>query len=137
MVSALSENDNKIRSFAVTKILEVKELGSDPDEVRMFRMPKINFEAKHYMDLINWKSVDIFIPPILQFLTRTEIEDIIQAPYKFPSFPCHSQSVERCVKLVSEASLRVSDYENRHGFILSTQKSRSEMPTFESKQDFR
>ena len=99
-------------------------------------MPKVNFQSKHYMDLVNWNSSDIYIPPVIQFLAVDEIKSIVEAPYRFPDIPCHSQSVERCVKLVSEASSQVADYEKRHGFILNTLKSRNEMPSILSKKDF-
>ena len=50
-------------------------------------------------------------------------------------FPCHTQAVERHVKLVTEASKSVYGYKNRHARILSTLKSRTIMPSFETKKD--
>ena len=35
----------------------------------------------------------------------------------FPRFPCHTQSVERCVKLVTDASNAVCGEKSRDGFI--------------------
>ena len=40
-------------------------------------------------------------------------EDIIQ----LPQFPCHTQTVERCIKLVTEASAAGSGQEQRDRFI--------------------
>ena len=136
LTSALADNDQKVRSFAVKKILEREPIPDDRQEIRRFVMPKVNFQSKHYMDLVNWNSSDIYIPPVIQFLAVNEIKSIVEAPYRFPDIPCHSQSVERCVKLVSEASSQVADYEKRHGFILNTLKSRNEMPSILSKKDF-
>lgn len=53
-----------------------------------------------------------------------------------PNFPCNTQAVERCVRLVTEASLAVCDHENREGFIQARIKSRSTLPTFEKKSDY-
>lgn len=58
-------------------------------------------------------------------------------PPDFPRFPCHSQAVERCVKIVTEAALAVSGYEARDGFILGKLKSRSMMPKFNTKKDYK
>ena len=47
--------------------------------------------------------------------------------------PSHSQSVERCVKLVSEASHYVYGFENRHKSILAKVFSGQKRPEFTSK----
>ena len=52
-------------------------------------------------------------------------------------YPCHSQSVERTVKLVSESTLAVYGQERRHGWIKMTIQSRKQMPAFKSKKDFK
>ena len=51
--------------------------------------------------------------------------------------PCHSQAVERAVKTVTEASAKLSKKKDREGYIKAQIESRSGLPTFESKQDFR
>ena len=50
-------------------------------------------------------------------------------------FPCHTQAVERCVKLVTEASTKVYGKDRRDGFIRATIHSRRLMPRLESKKD--
>ena len=51
-------------------------------------------------------------------------------------YPCHIQSVERYVKLVTEACQFVCGHMNRDGFIRSTIESRVNMPVFETKANF-
>ena len=51
-------------------------------------------------------------------------------------FPCHSQAVERHIKLFTEASATVCDQETRDGFIRTQIPSRKEIPKFESNQQF-
>lgn len=57
--------------------------------------------------------------------------------FNFPEFPCHTQSVERCVKLTTEASGSVAGQKSRDGFICARQNSRKVMPKFNSKKDFK
>ena len=52
-------------------------------------------------------------------------------------FPCHTQAVERCVKLVTEASEAVIGAENRDGWVRKTMLSRATIPRFETMADFK
>ena len=52
---------------------------------------------------------------------------------KIPALPCHTQSVERHIKLVTEASSSVCDHLNREGYIRNKLKSRAATPQFNSK----
>ena len=54
----------------------------------------------------------------------------------FPSFPLHTQSVERAVKLVTEAASHVCGEEKRHGYILSVIESRRIRKPFDTKLDY-
>lgn len=49
---------------------------------------------------------------------------------------CHTQAVERCVKLVTEASSLVCSSDARDGLIRSRIESRQKMPSFETKRQF-
>ncbi|KAK4879050.1 hypothetical protein RN001_004865 [Aquatica leii] len=51
-------------------------------------------------------------------------------------FPCHTQAVERCIKLVTEASSLVCGAEARDGFIRARISSRTAMPKFNTKSEF-
>lgn len=54
----------------------------------------------------------------------------------YKKFPCHTQVVERTVKLVSESCKIVTDAIKRDGVIKATLGSRRKMPLFNTKQDF-
>ena len=54
----------------------------------------------------------------------------------FPKFPCHSQTVEQVVQLVSEVSRVVCGYELREGIIKNKLMSRSKMSKIDTKKDF-
>jgi len=50
--------------------------------------------------------------------------------------PCHNQTVERHVKLVTETSAQVAKFEQRDGIIKQKIKSRSLMKIFDIKMQF-
>ena len=62
--------------------------------------------AKKWWDIIDWEDKDatIYEPAILSKMDNDELKEVIIMPINFPHFPLHSQSVERGVKLVSEAA---------------------------------
>jgi hypothetical protein len=69
-------------------------------------------------------------------ISDAELEDMIEEELEPPSFPLHSQSVERAVKLTSEASTTSYIWEKRHNSIVAKNKSRAERPEFRTKQDY-
>ena len=52
------------------------------------------------------------------------------------TLPNHTQVVERCVKMVTEASQHVSDETERDGYIRSKISSRKLMPAFKTKKQY-
>ena len=52
------------------------------------------------------------------------------------NYPCHTQAVELCVKLVSDAAGTVSGQKQRYGFISTRISSRQSMSNFETKTQF-
>ena len=120
--------------MAVDKILEIR---SGPErELIPTRLPKINFEAKDWSELVDISTIQCHVPPCVTHLTNEELESLISVCEFTPVFPLHAQSVERAVKLTSEASKRSYIWEKRHQFIVATNKSRAERPHFRSKFDF-
>ena len=64
------------------------------------------------------------------------IRDEKKLEEKLFDFPCHTQAaVERCIKLVTEASCKVYGKDSRDGFVQATIESRKKMPRLESKKD--
>ena len=85
--------------------------------VRFFAIPDLKLDAPSYFQVVDWpvwwssgedEPDNVADPPILIDLTDEEVESFAEntAPdkYQLPPIPCHSQAVERHVKLVSEAS---------------------------------
>lgn len=113
------------------------------------RTPNIQSKYRHWI-LINdalliWylgNHIHNHIPPILEDVTKQDLEELhltseINSIFiKFERFPCHTQLVERCVKVVTEGPWKVCGKKNREGIITITINSRKNMPKIETKRDF-
>ena len=112
-----------IRELGLWRILKARTLKSRDKggSIRQFRIPKLNFDADMYETLINWSKESVTEPPVMTMMSNDELTGLIVAEMTpsvlFPKFPCHTQAVERCVKVVTEASAVVCDEKSRDGFI--------------------
>ena len=88
--------------------------------------------------MIFWDDAIIHQPAATLLLSESNLHEIIKTGFKMNivKFPCHSQAVERHIKLVTEASATVCGQETRDGFIRTQIQSWKEIPKFESKQQF-
>lgn len=77
--------------------------------VRIFQVPPLNFSAKNCFTITNLNEFDITVPPLLRNLDKEELTNLYKSEIgsKIREIPCHSQAVERNVKLVTEAALSV------------------------------
>ena len=99
-------------------------------------MPKINFKATDYPDLIDWENAVFSEPPMTMSLTNEEILGFVNEPLIVPDYPGHTQAVERTIKLVTEAAGTVIWSEAREGFMWQKIKSRREIGRCDSKKEF-
>ncbi|KAL3054343.1 hypothetical protein OYC64_006631 [Pagothenia borchgrevinki] len=120
-------------------ILAIRGEG-DPDtqlgdsSVRTRRTPDINCDASSIGDLISW-SEGVSEPPLTCLLSTSEVKNVIKTPMEVLNWPCHTQSIERVVKMVTEASAKYFSQEKRDGGIRAQETSRRLMSNNESKQD--
>ncbi|GBN00265.1 hypothetical protein AVEN_99437-1 [Araneus ventricosus] len=126
-----------IRELGYRRILKARQI-VPKKTVRNFVPPKINFQASNYIEIINWNSCLVYPPPMLQDLSEDDIKSLINSvttPIReIQKFPCHTQAVDRCIKLVADTSNKVCALEARDGYIRATLKSRSVMPNFSKNQ---
>ena len=104
------------------------------------QLSMINFNATHYSNMIDFPKVEIISPPVLtvtneKLVHRLSMDNVFDN-WEFDRYPCHTQAVERLVKLVTEASISVCGVKNKKGQIRAVLKSRQEMNKFDSKKDF-
>ncbi|GBO19453.1 hypothetical protein AVEN_158007-1 [Araneus ventricosus] len=120
--------ERDIRGLAARCIIKSRESSSNVKSVRVFLPPKVNFQAADCTEMIDWSSITITSPPILRnkstALFRSIVRDKKNPEWDFVHFPYDTQAVERCAKLVTEASIKVYGFQDRDGFIRSTFFSR-------------
>ncbi len=140
-------SENFIYSLVCSQDFQIRDLGLEAiqrirSEGRTFalepakKIPTINFDASCWSELIDLKDVSVLREPALTSdLTDNEIalHRANRTKLQLPNLPIHSQSVERSVKLVTEASENFVGYESRHRAILTKVLSRKCRPSFESK----
>ncbi|GBL81612.1 hypothetical protein AVEN_93408-1 [Araneus ventricosus] len=128
-----------MRELGYRRILKARQIVPKKKTVRNFVPPKINFQTSDYIEIINWNSCVVYPQPMPRDLNE-DIKSLINSDTtpirEIQKFSCHTQTVERCIKLVTEASNKVCGREARDGYIRATLKSRSVMPNFSKKADF-
>ncbi|GBO17472.1 hypothetical protein AVEN_199727-1, partial [Araneus ventricosus] len=81
------------------------------DNRRRFVVPKLNFKANQYIDMIDWFKCDVAEPSITADLTVEELKSIAEngsiKDIQIYKFPCHTRSVERYEKIVTETASTV------------------------------
>ena len=101
--------------------------------------------SSHYLDAVSYTHLDVYKRQSLHFVDSTALifcgdSSVIKsgtgAEWNFDKFPCHTQAVERCVKVVTEASQK-NVAKSRDGFIRTMVLSRSIMPRFLHKSEFK
>lgn len=139
LLAMLADERKHIRELGLRRILKCRQDKHNGNQVRQFQIPKFNFNADDYIDLVDWQSISVTEPPLTANILKSDLVEMISdvpAEIEILKFPCHSQAVERHVKLVTEASAAVCGYEARDGFIRSRNASRLSLPKFETKVQY-
>ena len=141
LMTMLADSSREKRSIAINHILDIRKKPKLvknilKPEIRPFIIPNISFEAVSYDGMINWDNNTNTEPPITITMDYVELNKMLETPLVIPNFPNNTQSVERCIKLVTDASQQVYGFDSRDGFIRARIKSRSNYTKFDSKQDY-
>ena len=135
LLDGLLENDPQEMPNTEGDEMEIEEVEDFPEyEVRKFRVPKLNFEATSYLDMIDLEK-ELFEPPLTMRLSNDQIQDFSLTPISIPDYSNHMQAVERAVKITTEAASKVVGFEQSHGMICQRIKARKLIPKFHSKKD--
>lgn len=141
MLAMIMDKNPQIRELGYRRILKSRNEPLAEGFVRDFIIPSINFSANDYTELIDWSTCKLTPPPLLSKMSTEHIASLLKEKvlpeFNYLKFPCHTQAVERCVKLVTESAEKVCGQENRDGYIRATLKSRQLMPTFDFKSQFK
>lgn len=143
LLAMVNDDDENVRREGWLKIIHARRNEIDNGIIRPFEIPKINFGCVGYTDMVNLYNRNLTAPPLLREI-QVDLDTLDEfASQKVTDIcldidliktPCHTQAVERCIKIVTEASINVSDKDQRLGWIVNNIKSRKEK--FCSKQDF-
>nr|CAH7721997.1 unnamed protein product [Callosobruchus chinensis] len=135
LLAMLTDPREHIRRLAVNRIKKARTNTSK--ELRVFKAPKLNFDADDYIDIIDWQNINVTEPPITKALTIEELtEQSSHNTLNIGEYPCHTQAVERCVKVITDASLKVCGSEARDGYIRAKIDARKDLPSFENKAQY-
>ena len=137
----INDNDRCIRKLGWRRILKARSQELLIGKVRNFVMPELHYNSLRYYKMINWQVIEQTEPPVTRTIPDRQIKEFIENGDKpdglIPKFPCHSQAVKKLVRTITEASASVSGIKKRDGFIRSRLCSRTKIPRFESKKDYK
>ena len=146
LISMITNNRKHIRELGIRRILKARQQSPSPSTeqaVRQIRLPRINFACEEYTELINWANENVTEPPLTFNLSNQSLTEYVKEAntpvIELDNYPCHTQAVERCLKLVSEASEKVCGLTKRDGFIrarLSSIETLESMSKFETKNQY-
>ncbi|KAG5897596.1 hypothetical protein JTB14_019544 [Gonioctena quinquepunctata] len=143
LLGMLGDTRHYIWELAVRRIFEARS-SNIQQSLRQFEVPNsLNMNASSYMDLIDWSTLVITEPPLTMGYPVEVLIDIVKNPdtsmlfSEIKSYPCHTQAVERDVKIVTDASATVCGSGNRDGVMRAKLESRGIIPSFGSKQDYK
>jgi hypothetical protein len=145
LLSMMADERDFVRELAFRWVVSIRKNTTFQQNVRRFQIPSINMEANDYIDLINWnhewKDAKIMEPPMIKHIETEDLEIIILSKewptMNFIKFHCHTQNMERNIRIVTEASQKVFGEDRRDGYIRATLQSRNLMPSFRTKKDYR
>ena len=135
VIALLADQREEVRRKGVLYIIKARKDFDKESHPRQFLPPKINLEAESFWQLADWEQEQTTEPPLTMKMSNDEILKGLEEPIVLPNYPCHTQSVERTVPVVTESCLQKIGYTGRHQWILSTMESRGLVHSFDSKKD--
>jgi len=138
LLAMIADKRPHVRQLGLRRILKARN--QTKKGIRKFCVPQINSTATDYTDLINWSDIMVTEPPLISKIPLNEISSRVfegnAESLQFIHVPCHTQAVERAVKLVTEASMSVCGETVRNGFIKNRIQFRQQMAAFNTKSDY-
>ena len=89
------------------------------------------------MELIDWEKVKLLEPLLTATVTTEELVSCLDTPLVvLDTWQCHSQSMERAIRKVSESCLMVVGEKKREGWIRCAEESRKVFKKPNSKANY-
>ena len=158
LCAMLSSQDSSARIKAVNIIKTLRKKPAKKIRMKLLqgirkqKVPELQWGSESWLEMINWKTATVSEPYILERLTMKQVEEALDTPLFLPKFPLHSQSDERAVELVSEASsqvrhlamykylyctMQVCGAEARHNCIITVNRCRQQRQAYSSKSYYK
>lgn len=141
LVSMLTDEQQDIRQAAVDIIMRGRQSSNQPDKIRTFEKPDIDYGARHYTEVVSIDVNDGIEPPIAKILSESDLKLCIEekdnvVSKMLESIPNHTQAVERLIRVVSQSSKKISDEKKRNEAIVVKLQCRKVLKNVETKKDF-
>ena len=122
---AMVNAENKIIcELGIRKVLRSRKLCNSVTNIRTSKIPNINFDADNFCDMIDWQNAVVTPPPLLHDVAN-KCDDVIwkainegtqiSSGNELLNIPCHTQAVQRMIKLVTTASTKICGQKSRDG----------------------
>ena len=136
LLALLADSDTSNRELAIKRITAIRQQTSlsTKGDVRLFKVPKVDQNMQNLKDLLTPMERSLTKPPLIKEISTEELNKFAKNPLPI-RIPCHSQRVERCIKMVTEASQQVYGKDSKDGYIRAKIKSLYLIPAYRSKQD--
>ena len=135
----LADQDELVRKRAISLITEIRE--NKPPVFDLNRtVPTLNWDANHYSNMIDWKNLswaELCEPAMTQEMSLSEHDTAKEEPLILEKLYCHTQCVERAVKLVSASAMHMYLKDDRHGSILAGIDSRQKRKKNDVKESYK
>ena len=117
-----------IREWRLRRMIKARFI-EQREQIQKFKVPaELNFDATEQFEMIDWTDVVITELPVIKTMTDVDLRQFIAIQVTptilFRKFLCHTQAVERVVKLVTQAFKVVCAQKLRDGFIRAQITSR-------------
>lgn len=143
LLSMLVDKREHIKKLALRRIINARSRKKSSKQVRRFHIPKINFGASEYIDMISWHDVEVTEPPLTRHLTTQDLQRLMKAENSnmisectLFELPSHTQAVERAVKEVTASSKLVCDHKKRENLVKTRMFDRNIRPIYDTKKQF-
>ena len=143
LTSMFEDEDASVRKLAVDILKNTRLNPPKPPKSKVLKgirkhvIPSLNWDAMKVTEIIDFDKLKIYEPRILKKLSSEDIESALQNPLDFPSYPCHSQTVERMVKLVTEVSCEVYGEKKQQEKAIAVLASRKKRKAYDTKKDYK
>lgn len=127
LLAMIHDDSATIRELGFRRIMKARNTHAKRKSVIKFKQPKLLLLASEYHLMIDWHTAELTEPPATKIIPTENIAAYIrsqQKPCALTTFPCHTQAVERHIKLVTEASVSVVGAVARDGYIRNRIKGR-------------